>query len=331
MVDALGESGAPTPLTFERIGRGAYEGFTLAEASAIADNPDQLAHLALLWQLRPPPASITANSVIDDPTGRWHRELQRRTQQPTPGPGRLRFEPEPAGPERAGRARPWGTILVAASVAAALVAAVLVGLSMSRKPTDISGIPGPTNSAAPSSALPKSAPLGLDQFVVPWGPNDRLQLYVASVSGSIEPRRLAGPANHRLYGASLSADRRSLVYIDDNDHSVRTMAVDGTGDRPLFDRLPSGCYRPGHVSLSPADESILVVQCVPKSGPSRLIVMTTDGDLVRRLPTGHVRVDDPSISPDGRSVAYWASDAATGQTGGSIYTIGIEGPLSRSR
>ena len=78
------------PLTFERIGRGAYEGFTLAEARAIVENPDQLAHLALLWQLRPPPASISANSVVDDPSGRWHRELQRRTQQPDPRAGRLR-------------------------------------------------------------------------------------------------------------------------------------------------------------------------------------------------------------------------------------------------
>ena len=91
----------------------------------------------------------------------------------------------PARPERAGRGRRWGTILVAASVAAALVAAVLVGVSMSRKPTDISGVPGPTNSAvAPSTSLPKSAPLGPDQFVVPWGPNEQLQLYVASVTAA---------------------------------------------------------------------------------------------------------------------------------------------------
>ena len=82
------------------------------------------------------------------------------------------------------------------------------------------------------------------------------------------------------------------------------MAADGTGDRPLFDRLPSGCDAPGHVSLSPVDENILVLQCNPKSGPSRLMVMTIDGDLVRNLPTGHVSVDDPSISPDGRTVAY---------------------------
>ena len=325
VVDALGESDRGVPLTFERIGRGAYAGFTVAEAREIAENPDHLAHLALLWQLRPPPASITANSVVDDPTGRWHRELQRGTQQPTPGRGRQRrFQPEPVAPERVGGGRSWGTILVAASVAAALVAAVLLGVSMSRKPADVAGIPDQTNSAGPSRSLPKSAPLGQDQFVVPWGPDAQLQLYVASVDGGSTPRRLAGPVNHRLYGASLSADRRSLIYIDDTAHSVRTMAVDGTGDRPLFDRLPSGCYGPGHVSLSPADENILVVQCVPKTGPSRLIVMTTDGDLVRRLPTGHVRVDDPSLSPDGRTVAYWASDVATGQTGGSIYTIGID-------
>ena len=325
VVDVFDESAPGGSLTFEQIGRGAYRGFTAAEARSIVDNPDQLAHLAVLWQLRPPPAPITASSVVDDPTGRWHRELQRRTQQHAAGVDRLRpLDPDPTAPEHEGRGRRWGSLLVAASVAAALVAAVLVGVSMSRKPTDISGIPSPTNSAGPSRALPKSPPLAPDQFVIPRGPHDQLQLYVASVNGGIAPRRLAGPADHRLYGASLSADRRSLIYIDDTEHAVRTMAVDGTGDRPLFDRLPSGCYGPGHVSLSPADESILIVQCVPKTGSSRLIVMTTDGNLVRRLPTGHVRVDDPSLSPDGRTVAYWASDVATGQTGGSIYTIGID-------
>ena len=102
------------------------------------------------------------------------------------------------------------------------------------------------------------------------------------------------------------------------------MAADGTGDRPLFDRLPAGCDAPGHVSLSPVDENILVLQCNPKSGPTRLMVMTIEGDLVRNLPTGHVSVDDPSISPDGRTVAFWASDVTTGPTGGSIYTVGIE-------
>ena len=90
VVHVLDESDPGESLTFERIGRGAYEGFTLAEARAIVENPDQLAHLALLWRLRPPPAPITENSVVDDPTGRWHRELERRTQQPPPGPGRPR-------------------------------------------------------------------------------------------------------------------------------------------------------------------------------------------------------------------------------------------------
>jgi hypothetical protein len=320
VVEALDESGPRAALTFERIGRGAYEGFTVAEARTIAANPDQLAHLKLLWRLKPPSAPISANSVLDDPSGHWHRELQRRAQQPRSPAARLQpLEPGPPAPESVSRGRRWGTILVAASVAAALVAAVLFGVSLSRKPTDIdiAGSPSPSASAiAPSSSLPKSAPLELDRFVVPWGPNEELQLYLASVTGSIEPRRLAGPANHRLFGATLSADRRSLIYIDSTANEVRTMAVDGSGDRALFDRLPSGCDVPGHVSLSPADENIFVLQCNPKSGPSQLKVMTVEGDLVRTLPTDHARVDDPSISPDGRTVAFWASDNATGQTGG---------------
>ena len=277
----------------------------MAEARTIAANLDQLAHLRLLWRLKPPSAPISANSVLDDPSGHWHRELQRRAQQPRSPVARLQpLEPGPAAPESVSRGRRWGTILVAASVAAALVAAVLFGVSLSRKPTDIdiAGSPSASASAiAPSSSLPKSAPLELDRFVVPWGPKEELQLYLASVTGSIEPRRLAGPPNHRLFGATLSADRRSLIYIDSTANEVRTMAVDGTGDRALLDRLPSGCDVPGHVSLSPADENIFVLQCNPKSGPSQLKVMTVDGDRVCNLPTDHARVDDPSISPDGRT------------------------------
>ena len=257
VVHVLDESDPGESLTFERIGRGAYEGFTLAEARAIVENPDQLAHLALLWRLRPPPAPITENSVVDDPTGRWHRELERQTQQPPPGPGRPRDVRTRAG--GAGARWPWPRV---GNHSGRGECRRRSGGRSPRRGEHVPQTdrhlrcPGPSTSAAPSRAvLPKSAPLALDQFVFPWGTDDQLQLYVASVTGSVAPRRLAGPANHRLYGASLSADRRSLVYIDDTEHSVRTMAVDGTGDRPLFDRLPSGCYGPGHVSLSPADET----------------------------------------------------------------------------
>jgi len=332
VVEALDRSDA-SELTFERIGRGAYEGFTLAEARAIIANPDQLAHLRLLWQLRPPSAQIAANSVAEDPSGHWHRELQRQAKQARSRVSQLPApEHRSAKPRRAARGQRWGTVLVAASVAAAVLAAVVVGVSLSRRPADISGSPTPANSAAvPVTSLPKSAPLELDRFVVPWAADGRLQLYLASVTGGLDPRRLAGPPSHDLFGASISTDRRSLIYIDSTAQEVRTMATDGSGDRPLFDRLPAGCDAPGHVSLSPVDENILVLQCNPKSGPARLLVMTIDGDLVRDLPTGRIRVDDPSISPDGRTVAYWASDVKTGPTGGSIYTVGIEdgsGPVA---
>ena len=132
-------------------------------------------------------------------------------------------------------------MLVAASVAAALVAAVLVGVSMSRKPTDISGVPGPIRlGVAPSRSLPKSAPLELDQFVVPWGPKDRCSS--TSPASPATSHRAGSPVRPTIDCTErrCSADRRSLVYIDDTEHSVRTMAVDGTGDP----RCSTAC-RPG--------------------------------------------------------------------------------------
>ena len=65
VVEALDESGPRAALTFERIGRGAYEGFTVAEARAIAANPDQLAHLTV---------ALAAQTTV----GADHRKLGSR-------------------------------------------------------------------------------------------------------------------------------------------------------------------------------------------------------------------------------------------------------------
>ena len=50
-----------------------------------------------------------------------------------------------------------------------------------------------------------------------------------------------------------------------------------------------------------------------------------DGTVVRELRTGQRRIEDPAISPDGRTVAYWAHSAAGGGNGGSIYTLAVDG------
>ncbi len=129
---------------------------------------------------------------------------------------------------------------------------------------------------------------------------------------------------HRAFAPSLSADRRTLVYIDEGTGLLRTSAVDGGGDRRLFDRLPDGCDAAGHAAWSPVEANVIVVECVPRSGADRLLVVDLAGRLVRELDTGRLRVEDPTISPDGRTVAYWASDARVGN-GGSLFSMPLDG------
>jgi Tol biopolymer transport system component len=88
---------------------------------------------------------------------------------------------------------------------------------------------------------------------------------------------------------------------------------------------PRGCGEITRASWSPADESIMVVECRAERRPDRLLVIKLDGTVVRELQTGVPRVEDPTISPDGQTVAYWGSDTVDGPNGGSIYTLAIDG------
>jgi Tol biopolymer transport system component len=54
-------------------------------------------------------------------------------------------------------------------------------------------------------------------------------------------------------------------------------------------------------------------------------VIKLDGTVVRELSTGQPRIEDPTISPDGRTVAYWGRDTPGGPNGGSIYTLALDG------
>jgi hypothetical protein len=251
--------------------------------------------------------------VLHDLAGRRARRVSSSTRRVVPG--------SPSG--GTGRFRLRRT-LAAAALAAALILAAAVGVNILR--WDRVAGPAPTNAAASPSAaqaLPTSAPLSATQFVVPRRTGPQLQLYLADLAGHGEPRRLAGPASHRLFGPSLSADRRSLIYIDATNGSLRTMAVNGSGDRLLFNRLPDGCDAVGHFSWDPKDQMILLIQCLPASGPNRLMLVDLNGRLIRELTTGHTRIEDPTISPDGRSAVYWATDRPG--SGGAIFAIAVDG------
>jgi Tol biopolymer transport system component len=70
----------------------------------------------------------------------------------------------------------------------------------------------------------------------------------------------------------------------------------------------------------------MVIECRAEGRPDRLLVIKLDGTVVRALKTGQPRVEDPMISPDGRTVAYWGRDTeGGGPNGGSIYTLAMDG------
>ena len=151
------------------------------------------------------------------------------------------------------------------------------------------------------------------------------ELSLASVAGVVPPRRLPSAVGGRNSWPVLSEDRRTIIYINYVAGGLRTMAADGSGDRALIKPPSKGCGQITRVSWSPADQSIMVIECRTKGRPDRLFVIKLDGTVVRELKTGQPRIEDPMISPDGHTVAYWARDTAAGANGGSICTVAVDG------
>jgi Tol biopolymer transport system component len=69
----------------------------------------------------------------------------------------------------------------------------------------------------------------------------------------------------------------------------------------------------------------MIIECRAAGRPDRLVVIKLDGTVVRELKPRQSRIEDPMISPDGRTVAYWARNGAGGSNGGSIYTLAMDG------
>jgi len=233
------------------------------------------------------------------------------------------------------RVRPgWLVIAALAAVGAGVVAGLLA--TGAQRPGPIPGpAESPTMTAAPTRTperlrgagveLPTAEPLAPHRFVVPRGWDDATQLNLASVSGVVPPRTLRSSVGGRNSWPVLSADRRTIIYINYVAGTLRTMASDGSGDRALIKSPPRGCGQITRVSWGPADQSIMVVECRAEGRPDRLLVIKLDGTVVRQLKTGQPRIEDPMISPDGRTVAYWGQDTRRGPNGGSIYTVAMDG------
>lgn len=182
-----------------------------------------------------------------------------------------------------------------------------------------------TSGGSPSpGTLPAGPPIPANLLVVPMrtgdDDSDTRPLYLVDAGGGA-PTKLPGP-DGKLANPLLQKERTSIVFLEDG--TLHVMASDGSGERDLADREPAGCDDVAGASWSQADPSTMVISCRVGKGSFRMLVVDVDGRLVRRLDAGSKRFDDVTVSPDGQTVLYWASDSSSGD-GGSLYTLPLVG------
>lgn len=180
-----------------------------------------------------------------------------------------------------------------------------------------------TPSGPPSSPvqLPTSTALPLTTAVVPMKIDGERDLYLVDITKRTKPVRLPTPDGNDG-SPVLPPQRNTIVYL--NEGEPRVMAVDGTGDRVLTDQLPKGCERVEHLAWSPTDTNLLVMQCESETEVSTFQEIRLDGTLVKRLKIAKDEIADVSISSDGLTLVYWASNNAD-LDGGSIFSIPVDG------
>ena len=89
------------------------------------------------------------------------------------------------------------------------------------------------------------------------------------MAGVRGPRTLSTVAG-RNFWPMLSNDRRTIIYINYVAGTLRTMAADGGGDRPLIESSPKGCGNITRASWSCADQSVMIIECRATGRPDRL-------------------------------------------------------------
>jgi hypothetical protein len=189
-----------------------------------------------------------------------------------------------------------------------------------------SGSSTPSQSASPTRGgrtLPAAAAIPADVAVVPIRPDadsDR-GLYLINPEDKTNRVQLdAAPGDNA--NPMMPTGRNTIIYL--NAGKLRVMASDASGDRKLFDQDPAGCEEVTHASWSQADPNVLVISCRASEERDSMLVIGVDGHLIRRLDAGKDYIGDLSLSPDGQTIAFWATDQANA-SGGALYTLPVIG------
>jgi molecular chaperone DnaK len=259
----------------------------------------------------PPPAVPTPPPAVPTPPPATRAA-------PPSGPAPPLFDLAELADPRATRAsRPATRMVIIAFVVVAVLGGVLTIL-LTRGNDDPS-----TANPPPSTMLPASAPLTGQQLIVSMKLSGNTDLYLADTGVGAPTKRLTSGSGADVAPA-LSPDRKSVIFVHlKKKRTLRVMAVDGTGQRALFDRTPAGCANVLHAGWNPTDPTMLALACQDKAGTAGLYLVRTDGKVLRQIPVGRPLVDDPTFSPDGRTLAYWASPRSP-LDGGSIYTVPVD-------
>jgi len=173
--------------------------------------------------------------------------------------------------------------------------------------------------------LPHSAPLATTVLLATRIENGTFDLYqIDTTTGAVGKKLTNGTPGPQF--PILSPDRGSVVYVQSGteNNQLRTMAVDGTGNRDLFAAPPEGCDTILRPAWNPVDTSELAVVCANGDGATELHLVNVDGTLRSTLNPGITRIDDIAFSPDGKTLLYWGS-ADPGANGGALYTQPLDG------
>ncbi len=178
--------------------------------------------------------------------------------------------------------------------------------------------------AATAMPLPTADPLPETHAVVVFEMRGNIDLYAINVARKSLTARLTS-ADGLDRGPALAPDRQTVAYLsgEGEDATLRVVAVDGSGDRPLYATPPPGCPQQGRPSWNPADATELAVVCVDGDQRS-LRIVGIEGQLRQVVDINGLLPVDPSFTRDGSRIVF-SADPAGGANGGSLYSVEADG------
>jgi hypothetical protein len=223
------------------------------------------------------------------------------------------------------------TLAVAAAAVGAVAAAfVVLAPDGSKEPdrTTSTEETSTTGGGGATADLPVAgSPLPDDQLLVAAGrSNENLNIYRVDLrDGSSTP---VTTGSGRKAGPSISEDRRTLILTerDPETETFQLRAVDpvtGQDDDVLLEDRPAACARSmERPARAPADANLVIVACLGDTDLYNLVELDLRTGLWSVLDTRR-SLGDPTISPDGDWVVYWASDEEEAM-GGTLWKLRLD-------